>query len=290
MSVYIRRLLWLAMMFCVFIVIAGLVSVGINSLFESTQTRLLASSAVQGIVGFAGAAYFAVKRYHPDACRYLGLTGRVGWRPLAGVILVFILGLPLLNWLVAVNESVTFPTWIGGLEGQLREWENAARVMTEEMLGVVSLSGLILNILIIGVLTGFCEEVFFRGATQQMIGEVPVLRGGSAVWIAAIIFSAAHFQFFGFIPRMMLGVFFGYLLLSTGSLWPGIFAHALNNSLVVLTIWFEHHGNILGFLQTCGVPEDGGFPWMAIVSALMLATFFVYWYNWFFVPQIKEGE
>ena len=58
-----------------------------------------------------------------------------------------------------------------------------------------------------------------------------------AIWTTAIIFSAMHFQFYGFIPRVLLGAFFGYLAFWSGSLWLPIFAHALNNSLVVLSTW-----------------------------------------------------
>lgn len=284
MSAYIKKLLWLALMFFVCILAAGFICVWVNDLVESPYARLLISSAVQGVVGFVGAGWLAVRRYDRCPFRCMGLTSAVSWRPFLGVVIVYILGLPMLNWIVSVNESISFPAWMGGLEGQLRAWEEAARAKTEEMLAVADVYGLIVNILVIGVLTGFCEEVFFRGVTQRMIGETPILHGAGAVWVAAIIFSAAHFQFFGFIPRMLLGLFFGYLLLTTGSLWPGIFAHALNNSLVVLSVWFERRGDAFGFLQTWGVPEKGHFPWLAIFSALVLATFFLYCYNWFFRP------
>ncbi len=260
MSAYIKRLLWLALMFFVCILAAGFICVGVNVLTDSPYARLLISSAVQGVIGFVGAGWLAVRRYNRHPFRFMGLTSSVSWRPFVGVVIVYILGLPMLNWIVDVNESITFPAWMGGLEGQLRAWEEAARAVTEEMLAVADVYGLILNILIIGVLTGFSEEVFFRGVTQRMIGETPILRGAGAVWVAAIIFSAAHFQFFGFIPRMLLGLFFGYLLLTTGSLWPGIFAHALNNSLVVLSVWFERRGNALGFCRRGAYPRKDTSP------------------------------
>ena len=65
-----------------------------------------------------------------------------------------------------------------------------------------------------------------------------------AIWITAIIFSAVHFQFYGFIPRVLLGAFFGYLALWSGSLWLPIFAHALNNSLVVISTWLTKRNTI----------------------------------------------
>ncbi|MDE6295889.1 MAG: CPBP family intramembrane metalloprotease [Muribaculaceae bacterium] len=256
----------------------------------SAQSRLLISSSIQGILCFALPAYVTVRRFNRQPLRFLGLTTPVSWRPFAGVVIVFIIGLPMLNWLVAVNESITLPVGLGGLEGKLREWEDAARAMTSEMLAASSFNGLLINILVIGLLTGLCEELFFRGALQRIMGNIPQIAKGGAVWCAAIIFSAVHFQFFGFIPRMLLGLFFGYILYSTGSLWPSIFAHMLNNSLVVITTWFEGHGNLLGVLQTVGIPSEGRFPWLAMSSALTLAVFLECSYNWFFSKkELKNG-
>jgi hypothetical protein len=59
----------------------------------------------------------------------------------------------------------------------------------------------------------------------------------SAIWITAFIFSTMHFQFYGFIPRLLLGAFFGYLAFWSRSLWLPIFAHTLNNSMVVISTW-----------------------------------------------------
>lgn len=152
---------------------------------------------------------------------------------------VLITAIPALDWIVALNESIQLPESLSGLEQWLRSTEDAAAGSVKSLLGSDSFANIIISILIVGVLTGFAEELFFRGALQNLFFSTR-MKKHLAVWLVAIIFSFMHFQFYGFIPRMLLGVYFGYLLWWGGSVWIPIAVHALNNSLVVI---FEQLGN-----------------------------------------------
>ena len=83
-----------------------------------------------------------------------------------------------------------------------------------------------------------------------------------------------HFQFFGFVPRLLLGAIFGYLLHWTGSLWVPIIAHALNNSVVVVSAYLLPATEAATTIDAIGVPTDGGFPKLAFIS-LILTCFFL---------------
>lgn len=282
---YIKRLLWLALMFCCCILVAGSVCSLLSQVIPEGATLYRAQSAVQAAIGFIPAAWLAVRKFNPHPWRYMGLTANPGLRPFIGVVVFMAIAMPFLNWTVQLNEAVTFPESLSGLEAELRAFENAAQRLTETMLSSASVGGLIANVLVIGVLTGFAEETIFRGATQRMVASTPYLHGNAAVWITAIIFSAAHFQFFGFLPRMLLGAFLGYLFYSTRSLWPSVFAHALNNSLVVLSVWFADRGDCLDFLRTAGYADSGTIPYVALASALATALFCIFAWRYFFSPD-----
>jgi hypothetical protein len=62
-----------------------------------------------------------------------------------------------------------------------------------------------------------------------------------SIWITAIVFSAIHMQFYGFLPRLMLGAIFGYLLIWSGTIWAPILAHFTNNALAVVTYYYIQH-------------------------------------------------
>ena len=149
--------------------------------------------------------------------------------------LILLLSIPAMNFIVHCNESIVLPESLNSLEVYFKSLENSSQESINLLLGfdsAASISNLIMSILIVGI----SEERFFRGALQNLLLSNP-MKAHIAIWTTAIIFSAMHFQFYGFIPRVLLGAFFGYLAFWSGSLWLPIFAHALNNSLVVLSTW-----------------------------------------------------
>ena len=101
-----------------------------------------------------------------------------------------------------------------------------------------SISSLLINMVMIGVIPAIGEEFLFRGALQKIFSEWTKNKH-LGIWISAILFSAMHLQFYGFIPRMLLGALFGYTLLWTGSLWIPIFGHFVNNGTMRPTTYGE---------------------------------------------------
>ena len=86
----------------------------------------------------------------------------------------------------------------------------------------------------------FCEEFFFRGLMQR--GAQTQLGSKRALIVTAVVFSAFHLDPIGFLARCELGFVFGLLMLRSGSIWPGVFAHLANNSISV-AIYFGSKGS-----------------------------------------------
>jgi uncharacterized protein len=135
---------------------------------------------------------------------------------------------------------------------------------------------------VIGVFAGIGEEMFFRGLIQPKIKYYL----GSAhwgVWITAIIFSAIHVQFYGFLPRVFLGALFGYLYMYSGSLIYPILAHIFNNSLTVIMIYLSNQGQIEFDLEST---DQVSYP-SAALGFLLLMIGFLYFKK---VNQAKHAE
>lgn len=158
-------------------------------------------------------------------------------------ILTLIVSIPAMNYIIEWNESMQLPESMKGIEEWMRNSENNAAIMVKTMLGQPDIPNLLMSILIVGVLAGLSEELFFRGALQKILLSKP-LNIHVAIWITAFIFSAIHMQFYGFIPRLLLGAFFGYLVVWSGSLWLPIVAHAFNNITTVVVTWLYNRGSI----------------------------------------------
>ena len=279
---YIRQLGYLALMFLCFMIVAGFMTEIFGRIMPDGRVRLLLSSVVQAILGFIAAAWFATEKFHKSPLMFMGFTEHVTWRPFAGVLIVYFLALPMMNYLIDINQHISLPESMSDLEQSMRKMENAAADMTSVMLDVHSVWAMIVNVLVIGVLAGLAEETFFRGALQRMLAVTPGVRGVAAMWIAALIFSAAHMQFYGFVPRVLLGAFFGYMLYYTGSIWPGIFAHALNNSMIVVAEWSANNGVNLDFMNNAGIVSAGDMPYMALISLVLTVAFLTFCTRWFF--------
>ena len=268
------QLIMLLGFFAVGILATGGVAYGIKSVPGiGERESLLISSALQCLLAFCLPAYLTARFSVRDPLQWLGLKKAPTLRALCGVVIVYILALPAMNQIISWNESITFPEGMRSLEESLRASENAARTISESILSSMGLWSMLAAVAIVGFLTGFSEEMFFRGGLQKSL-TMPG-RHTLAVWAAAIVFSAVHFQFFGFVPRMLMGAFFGYLLVWTGSLWVPVFAHALNNSVVVVSYYIIRIESGLPNLDTLGVSQSGEMPWDALTSAA--ATFIFLW-------------
>jgi membrane protease YdiL (CAAX protease family) len=196
----------------------------------------------------------------------------------AGIILFLLmcLGLtfmisisPLVEW----NMNVRFPEFLKGFETWAREAEDKTAKLTEIMTSFGSISDLLIGILVIALLPAIGEELVFRGMFQNEL-----YRGTRnihvAIWFAAVIFSTIHFQFYGFIPRLLLGALFGYLYYWSGNLLIPIFAHFFNNAFGVIMIYLHRQE-----LTDLNVEDNTAAPIQYVLLNVVLTVGLLY-YIW----------
>ena len=271
----------LFVLFIIMLVAVSFLATILSRLGLDPRTEGLLIAALQSIFVFIIPALIYSRCVSRRPAKVLDLNIPPSVLGILGVVFIFVLGLPFLNQMIYWNESVHFPASMSGLETSFHEMEDRAMAATEILLSTTSFVGMICGVLIIGVLTGFAEELFFRGALQNLLVKYGI-GVNIAIWTSAFIFSFLHFQFFGFIPRLLLGAFFGYLLYWTSSIWVSAFAHALNNSLVVVTSWMIRRGFMNESIESLGVAENG-FPFVALLSAVLILLIFAKRKNIFFI-------
>lgn len=278
----ISRLMIVFVCFAVMIILSSIVAVIVSSNFEvGSRWYYLSQNTCQNIIGFIGAAVASAYLISRKPWQFLGVSDKTNVKPFVGVVIVYLLSIPAMEQLVWYNEHAVLPDCFSRISNWMREMEDASAALTEIILNDNTVWGLISGILIIGILTGLSEELLFRGALQKTLSTYQPIRHLS-IWITAFIFSAVHLQFFGFFPRFVMGMFLGYLLFSTGSIWPGVFAHALNNSMVVWMSWMESRGtDITQIFHNFGVKESG-LPVIPVISTVLLILFFTFYYKKFF--------
>lgn len=278
MSWFVKFLLLAAFAMMMLIVVSVVIMIFFGARFTSIDAQL-ATVGLQNVLIFMVPvvilALICNSSEKRPVAQTLWMTKAPSFKSIALVVLVYIVALPAMNWLVAWNEGLHLPQALSGLEKILHDMEDSAQALTQDLMMTRTWEGVIVRFLLVGVLTGIGEEMFFRAG---MLGSMHFSRVQChvAVWTVAFIFSAIHLQFFGFFPRLLLGAWFGYVMLWSGEVWTPIIAHSLNNGIVVVFTFLANNKFISeNVIDSMGVPEKGQLPWLAIGS--VLATAIVIW-------------
>lgn len=167
--------------------------------------------------------------------RYLS----IGKLPTLEVLALTFLSMFLINPAISLtgllNQQMELPSFMEGIEHWMRTQEDEAERLTLLLLSEKGIGALLANLLVVALTAGITEEFLFRGAFQRIL-ERWTSNPHLVIWIAACLFSAFHMQFYGFLPRMLLGAYFGYLLYWSRNIWIPVFAHFTNNAFAVICI------------------------------------------------------
>jgi uncharacterized protein len=187
------------------------------------------------------------------------------------VVLAFCL-FPLTSFAGQLNSSVHLPDWLSGTEKWMERKENNASHITDLLMSSGSLGVMLLNILIMALIPAVGEELIFRGVLQGILCKL-LKSGHTAIWITAIFFSAIHLQFFGFIPRLILGLVFGYLFYWSGMLWLPVIAHFVNNAVPVIWSYLSGCKNIHGSDNVSSANQISGLLFPLALGTIILIYF-----------------
>jgi len=196
------------------------------------------------------------------------IKGEIIW-----AIAIMLAALPAINLLSSWNEQMTLPAFLEQLEQWMKQQEEAAKTLTDKFLSASTLDVLLVNLLLMAVLPALAEELTFRGVLQRLFQgsnvsdfhtvKVPHI----AIWVTAILFSAIHMQFYGFLPRMLMGALFGYMLVWTGSLWVPILMHFTNNAMAVILYFVATRAG--WDMEKVDAIGTGDTLWLGIVSLVL---------------------
>lgn len=195
--------------------------------------------------------------------------------------LIFVLAIPVSSELMRWNNHLHFGSW----DKAIRELENQAKWVVELITQMNNFGEMLVVLFVIAVIPAFAEEYLFRGLVQNEF--VRWLKNPHiAIWVTSAIFSAVHFQFLGFFPRMFLGILLGYLYVWSGNIIYPMLGHFCNNGLQVLVLYLYQRNLVEEELTK----EDYAVPTgvLLISAALLLAVMF--YANRFFVQHRRAAS
>jgi uncharacterized protein len=240
---------------------------------------------IQGTATFVGLAcipalyYYSIEKRNPfELLRPRLVSGRM-LLVTAGIVISFMaVNSVIIEW----NAGLSFPEFMKGFEQWAREIEDRAAELTKFFTQFNSIGEFILAFVVIAVFAGIGEELVFRGMLQPQLlratGNIHV-----AIWTSAILFSAIHMQFFGFVPRMLLGALFGYLYYWSGSLIIPMFAHFVNNGFSVVMMYLNQRDVV-----NVDVESTESAPLYAVVVFTLVAGALMFYFKRFYDTRNSE--
>jgi len=205
--------------------------------------------------------------YHGNVKEYLLIDRTTKSRSYILAVFCLLSIVPLINFLGDINSKMSLPASLSGLESWMRSMEDNAKVLIDKFMEVEGIGGLLFNVFMIAVLPAIGEEFMFRGVIQRIFTNW-TKNYHWGIWITAFLFSAMHMQFYGFLPRMVLGAMFGYLLVWTGTMWVPVLAHFFNNLVGVLGYFLIGKGAISKDIEQFGT--DPGELFVVIISVFIV--------------------
>lgn len=247
--------------------------------YPNMYDAIMALQTFSTPIPFMGAAFFFWILVEKQTIHDLSL--RETSLPMLLLVGILVIGfMPFDAIFIELNQKLNLPESMKGILKWMKNSEDATAELTKFITDFKSPSQLIVAIVVVAILAGVSEELMFRGVLQNValraFGNPHV-----AIWFAAFWFSFIHFQFFGFLPRMLLGALFGYLYFWTKNLWIPIFAHFVNNGFTLLMVYLYKNKTV-----KVDIESTESVPLTAVLGSLLLTVLIL---RFFYQKQVSEG-
>jgi uncharacterized protein len=137
--------------------------------------------------------------------------------------MAFVFATPLVNLLVVQLINALFP-----------DGESTSLEMLEQMINQQQGLSMVLVYLLIAVAPGICEELMFRGYCQSRLSTYLPL--WLTLFVSSSLFAIAHLDLIQGVAVFFLGIWFGLVAWRTGSVYPAMLCHFVNNAFSTLAM------------------------------------------------------
>ncbi len=216
-------------------------------------------------------AWFMAQYMSRKPFAFLGYNTYFSGRQYLLTVLVMLAALPVVGAMGDLNKMIPLS---GELAERFREMERQYNDQVKVLADIRTPVDYVVSLLLMALAPAIFEEMLFRGGMQQLL-----FRGTKRMWVAilltSIVFSAIHLSFFGFLPRLLLGVVLGLLFHWSGSLWLPILGHFVNNAVAVTQLyWYLRQGKTLEQAMDESLPI-----WWAVLGIAALIGLLIRFYG-----------
>ena len=214
-------------------------------------------------------AFFYALVCHKKPLMHLGFAHRVDPKQALVVVLIMVASLPVVGALQELTEMLPWSKLM------LQHFKDAEDAYNKQVLAIGRMNNFfdfIVSVIMIAFLPAVFEETLFRGGLQNLLSrwfKMPIL----AITITAIIFSAIHGSYLGFLSRFALGFVLGWMYYRTGNIWLNIIGHFFNNAFAITVLYISTKP---GTNPDPTKIEDHFPVWMGLASIAVVYGLFIF--------------
>ena len=165
--------------------------------------------------------------------KYIGFNSAVSGKQVFILIGIVIIGLILSGALSELNAVIPISK---SLKQYFQSLEDEYNKEVFAIANMKTVSDYIASLVIIALLPAMFEEMLFRGSLQPIMINI-TKNAIAGIIITSILFSALHGSYYGFLPRLALGLILGFIYYYSKNLWLSITFHFLNNALGITQMY-----------------------------------------------------
>jgi len=196
-------------------------------------TKVMLMQVLGTLVMMAVPAFLFARMISKQPLQQLGFNSKINYQQILLVIAIALVGMLLSGGLGTLNKMIPLSKY-WEMKFKLLEDEYEKQVMI--FANMKTLGSYFLSLIMIAILPAIFEELLFRGALQKLLIDW-FKQPHIAILITSVLFSAVHFSFYGFLPRMMLGMVLGYLFFYSKNIWLNILMHFINNGVAITAMY-----------------------------------------------------
>ena len=237
---------------------------------EGMRVPLLIMQGVGSFTGFFLMPWILLKYFYKGSFSDFAPTKTdLSLIGLSFLLVIFFMGVnaPFIEW----NQNIHLPESMSGIESALKNMEEMLAKTSKFITEFESFGQLLLGIVVVAIIPGIGEELVFRGLVQNHVYRI-TKNIHVAIWLGALLFSLFHLQFYGLVPRMLLGALFGYMYYFSGNIIYPMVAHFVNNGFTLIMLYL-YHNELVDF----NIEATDSIPWpQVIISVIITLLLFIF--------------
>lgn len=235
-----------------------------------SRLPLMIMQGTTALFAFILAPYWFLKKYKTSSLSKLFSIPADFLLPGVVVIAITISFMFVNSIFIEWNQGIDFPDALDWFEQYAMEQEETLEKVTIFLTSFENFWQFLIAFIVIAMIPALGEELLFRGVIQNEVLKA-TKNIHLAIWGSAFFFAFFHLQFYGLVPRMLLGALFGYLYYWSGSLIYASIAHFVNNGFTLVMLYL-YQQEIISF----DIQETESTPLETVVIFLIIGGILTY--------------